>query len=86
MMQTTAWIDEKEIIHYFPIEELSWNPVRRFQQIFEVKSRWRASEIVPFVREISKNQSQVEVMLLKYSRISMIDGEKYYFARACAKS
>lgn len=61
--------DNDKMISYLDETMLSEQPLRRFQQLFALKSSWDVDDIEPFVNRINQKGIKVDKYLLKYCRV-----------------
>lgn len=68
---------------YFPCSSLPLDPGLRFNDLFLVKPRWKADELVPFLRDIAVDSKARDKLFLKWCRAtSDTDGVVWYTVRA----
>ncbi|KAG0042902.1 hypothetical protein BGZ83_012050, partial [Gryganskiella cystojenkinii] len=82
-------IDRKETIksiQYFSKSHLPNDPATRFTALFEVKSKWEAQEIRPFLRDLVLDEKKLDVLLLKHARsVKQPGGGVIYCSRVISK-
>ncbi|XP_074109105.1 sister chromatid cohesion protein DCC1 isoform X2 [Cotesia typhae] len=78
-----VWNAEKQRkdIVSFPESKLSSDVVKRFKELFEVKNKWTAEEIKPYLINMSSANLSVDFLLTKHTRSSMVKGIKYYSSK-----
>ncbi|XP_078046730.1 sister chromatid cohesion protein DCC1 [Augochlora pura] len=62
----------------FPEENLPKNIEERFNAIFKVKKKWTKTEIAPYIMNVTTDKLNVDVLLTKYARCTVVNGVKYY--------
>ncbi|KAF9316064.1 Sister chromatid cohesion protein DCC1 [Podila horticola] len=55
-------------IRYFSKDNLPNDPASRFAALFEIKAKWEAHEIRPFLRDLVLDEKKLDVLLLKHAR------------------
>ncbi|CAI5723151.1 unnamed protein product [Hyaloperonospora brassicae] len=70
-------------IVYFPEEELSPEPKKRFEQLFEMQEKWTIKQLEPFIKSLITPSTTQASLLLKHTRSSRQCGstEKLYSRR-----
>jgi sister chromatid cohesion protein DCC1 len=69
-------------LKYFASADLPPTPAERFGELFLAQTRWKKSDIVPFLRDIALDEKECEKLLLKYTRMIMdSDGIAWYTSR-----
>lgn len=71
---------EKEIIS-FPETDLPIDIDERFNKLFKAKKKWTAQEITPYITNLTTHKMNVNALLTKYARYSIINGIKYYSSK-----
>ncbi|KAK1126333.1 hypothetical protein K0M31_004960 [Melipona bicolor] len=71
---------EKEIVS-FPETDLSIDVDERFNKLFKAKKKWTVQEITPYIINLTTNKMNVNALLTKYARSSIVDGIKYYSSK-----
>jgi sister chromatid cohesion protein DCC1 len=56
-------------IMYFPKDSLSSDPKTRLQQLFKARSKWRKTDLLPFVQDLGEDK-ELNAIFLKYARES----------------
>jgi sister chromatid cohesion protein DCC1 len=70
-------------LQWFPRTDLPSDPLRRFNDLFLVRPKWKAEDMEPFLEDIAVDKKEREKFLLKFTRASTDDkGNRYYTARA----
>jgi sister chromatid cohesion protein DCC1 len=60
---------------------LPFSPKERLEQLFLVKRKWLAEDLIPFIEDMAENKKKLDVLLLKYARVSNSEGRVYYTSR-----
>ncbi|KAL2316370.1 Sister chromatid cohesion protein dcc1 [Schizosaccharomyces pombe] len=60
--------DTPNTIQYLSGDQLPREPSRRFQSLFQLKSKWLYEELWSFVKDLALSKSRVEALILKYGR------------------
>ena len=60
---------------------LPFSPKERLEQLFLVKRKWLADDLIPFIEDLAENKKKLDVLLLKYARVSNSEGRVYYTSR-----
>ncbi|KAF9361910.1 Sister chromatid cohesion protein DCC1 [Mortierella sp. NVP85] len=69
-------------IRYFSKSHLPIDPATRFTALFEIKNKWEAQEIRPFLRDLVLDDKKLDVMLIKHARSTkQPNGEVIYSSR-----
>ncbi|KAG0358470.1 Sister chromatid cohesion protein DCC1 [Podila minutissima] len=69
-------------IRYFSKQNLPNDPASRFAALFEIKPKWEAHEIRPFLRDLVLDEKKLDVLLLKHARSAkQPGGEVVYNSR-----
>lgn len=71
---------KKEVIA-FPESDLPKNTDERFNALFKGKDKWTVEEITPYILCLTTNKVNVNALLTKYARSSVINGIKYYSSK-----
>lgn len=71
---------EKEIIS-FPETDLPMDIDERFNKLFKAKKKWTVQEITPYITNLTTHKMNVNALLTKYARYSIINGIKYYSSK-----
>ncbi|XP_043802214.1 sister chromatid cohesion protein DCC1 [Apis laboriosa] len=53
----------------------------RFNELFKAKNKWTVQEITPYIINLTTNKMNVNALLTKYARCSIINGIKYYSSK-----
>ncbi|OAD46872.1 Sister chromatid cohesion protein DCC1 [Eufriesea mexicana] len=67
----------KEVVS-FTEADLSNDINERFNQLFKAKNKWTVQEITPYLINLTTHRMNVNALLTKYARCSVINGIKYY--------
>lgn len=68
---------------YFPCSSLPSDPGLRFNDIFLVKQRWKADELVPFLKDVAVDAKARDKLILNWCRATTdADGALWYTQRA----
>jgi len=58
------------------------DPATRFTALFEIKNKWEAQEIRPFLRDLVLDDKKLDVLLIKHARSTkQPNGEVIYSSR-----
>ncbi|KXS13395.1 hypothetical protein M427DRAFT_156679 [Gonapodya prolifera JEL478] len=68
-------------IHYISKDDLSLEPKDRFQELFARKQRWEEAELLPFIRDLAPDRKKLDVILLKFARVSRTGSTATYTTR-----
>uniref|UniRef100_M4B2Z3 Sister chromatid cohesion protein DCC1 n=1 Tax=Hyaloperonospora arabidopsidis (strain Emoy2) TaxID=559515 RepID=M4B2Z3_HYAAE len=70
-------------IVYFPEQELSPEPKKRFEQLFKMQEKWTIKQLEPFIKSLVTPSATQASLLLKHTRSSRHSGstEKLYSRR-----
>ncbi|XP_076174596.1 sister chromatid cohesion protein DCC1 [Ptiloglossa arizonensis] len=71
----------KKEIRSFSETDLSKNIIERFNELFKVKNKWTVEEITPYIKNLTTSKTNVNALLTKYTRCSVINGIKYYSSK-----
>ncbi|XP_003708453.1 sister chromatid cohesion protein DCC1 isoform X1 [Megachile rotundata] len=71
---------KKEVIA-FPETDLPKNTDERFNALFKAKDKWTVEEITPYILCLATSKINVNALLTKYARSSVINGIKYYSSK-----
>nr|XP_034174267.1 sister chromatid cohesion protein DCC1 isoform X1 [Osmia lignaria] len=71
---------KKEVVA-FPEIDLPKDTEERFNALFKAKDKWIVEEITPYILCLTTNQINVNALLTKYARCSVINGIKYYSSK-----
>ncbi|KAG0283774.1 hypothetical protein BGZ96_011846 [Linnemannia gamsii] len=58
----------QQYIRYFSKSQLPLDAAARFTALFEVKPKWDAPEIRPFLRDLVLDEKKLDILLLKHAR------------------
>ena len=62
-----AYLMEAGNITYFTTASLSKVPATRFQELFKMRSKWFAADLLPFIKDLGDNK-EIERMIMKFCR------------------
>ncbi|CAK9821068.1 Sister chromatid cohesion protein DCC1 [Anthophora plagiata] len=65
----------------FPEIDLPKNINERFNLLFKAKDKWTVQEISPYISKLATNKMNVNALLTKYARCSIVNGIKYYSSK-----
>ena len=71
----------QKVVKYFPEWKLTENVQERLASLFAIKEKWTMEEIAPFVEKLTAPKLNVNALLTKYSRVSMINGVKHFSSK-----
>ncbi|CAK9830357.1 Sister chromatid cohesion protein DCC1 [Anthophora retusa] len=71
---------KKEVV-VFPEIDLPKNINERFNHLFKTKDKWTVQEISPYISKLATNKMNVNALLTKYARCSIVNGIKYYSSK-----
>ncbi|XP_076655799.1 sister chromatid cohesion protein DCC1 [Halictus rubicundus] len=71
---------KKEVVSFLDAD-LSNNINERFNELFKMKDKWTMQEIAPYVSKFTTDKINVNALLTKYARCSMVNGVKYYSSK-----
>ena len=69
------------MLSYFPCAELPVDPAARFSDLFLRRARWKADDIVPYLRDIAVDSKDLDKLLLRYARALTDKDGIWYTAR-----
>ena len=81
MADTLDCLVDKKVVKYFPEWKLTENVQERLASLFAIKEKWTMEEIAPFVEKLTAPKLNVNALLTKYSRVSMINGVKHFSSK-----
>ncbi|KAL5006003.1 hypothetical protein ScPMuIL_017161 [Solemya velum] len=70
-----------EVIWYYPVEELPEEVADRFEALFKTREKWTREEIIPYIKDLATDKTDVGALLTKYARASMSNGIKMFNSR-----
>ncbi|XP_011496455.1 PREDICTED: sister chromatid cohesion protein DCC1 [Ceratosolen solmsi marchali] len=70
----------KEVVLY-PESNLPENINKRLHDLFKVKEKWTIQEITPYISKYVTRKQDVNAILTKYTRPSVVSGIRYYSAK-----
>ncbi|XP_076629058.1 sister chromatid cohesion protein DCC1 isoform X1 [Colletes latitarsis] len=70
----------KEVVS-FSETDLSNNINERFNELFKAKDKWTVQEITPYIVNLSTTKINVNTLLTKYARCSIVNNIKYYSSK-----
>ncbi|KAJ3010442.1 UNVERIFIED_CONTAM: hypothetical protein HDU68_002131 [Siphonaria sp. JEL0065] len=68
-------------IKYFPKSKLPPIAKDRLDQLFQVRRKWSSHDIMPYIKDLAENKKKLDLMLLKYTRLSKVGETVYYSSR-----
>ncbi|KAJ3142627.1 Sister chromatid cohesion protein DCC1 [Physocladia obscura] len=68
-------------IKYFPKSKLPAAAKERLEQLFHERRKWKATDIMPYIKDLAENSKKLDLILLKYGRVSKIGNIVYYTSR-----
>ncbi|XP_043529668.1 sister chromatid cohesion protein DCC1 isoform X2 [Frieseomelitta varia] len=71
----------EKVIVSFPETDLPIDVDERFNKLFKAKKKWTVQEITPYIINLTTNKMNVNALLTKYARSSIINGIKYYSSK-----
>lgn len=71
---------KKEVIS-FPEVDLPKNINERFNELFKVQDKWTIDEITPYILNLATSKMNVNALLTKHARCSLLNGTKYYSSK-----
>ena len=71
----------KPFVRYFPKNLLPLEPKQRFQDLFLIRKKWSKQDILPFIEELAPNTKALDVIILKYARLSKVGKQVYLTSR-----
>ncbi|RDB22606.1 Sister chromatid cohesion protein DCC1 [Hypsizygus marmoreus] len=74
--------NDSESLTYFPASSLPVDPARRFADLFLTRSRWKGTDISPFLADIAIDSKERDKLLLKFARATINTQGVWYTARA----
>ncbi|ORY06452.1 hypothetical protein K493DRAFT_251913 [Basidiobolus meristosporus CBS 931.73] len=77
---TEVAVNRERYITYFPSSSLPLDPAARFRQLFLLKPKWEAHEILPFISDLALGKKR-DALLLKYTRTVTNGGVTSYTSR-----
>ncbi|XP_067933347.1 sister chromatid cohesion protein DCC1-like [Watersipora subatra] len=72
---------EPAVMRYFPVEQLSEDVKKRFEELFGVKKSWTLQEITPYVKPLCVGKVTVSVLVMKNARSFNKAGTKYFTSK-----
>ncbi|ORX47534.1 hypothetical protein BCR36DRAFT_355504 [Piromyces finnis] len=73
--------NDKRLLKYFPMTELSHNIKQRLEELFYAKPKWKDSSLLPYLQDIESNKKIIDRALIKYARSSRVGKQTYYTSR-----
>lgn len=61
---------DERAIAYYPHHRLPQHPEQRLAALFDTKPRWKQSELVPFLKDTAHLYGGIDVVIVKFCRIS----------------
>ncbi|KZC09132.1 Sister chromatid cohesion protein DCC1 [Dufourea novaeangliae] len=71
---------KKEVVSFLETD-LPKTINERFNELFKAKDKWTVQEITPYVLNLATNKMNVNALLTKYARCSMVNGVKCYSSK-----
>ncbi|KAI9337564.1 sister chromatid cohesion protein Dcc1 [Obelidium mucronatum] len=68
-------------IKYFPKSKLPSIAKDRLEHLFQVRRKWASTDIMPYIQDLAENKKKLDLMLLKYARLSKVGETVYYSSR-----
>ncbi|TPX75021.1 hypothetical protein CcCBS67573_g03702 [Chytriomyces confervae] len=68
-------------IRYFPKSELPAPAKDRLEYLFSIRRKWTASDLMPYIDDLAENKKKLDLLLLKYTRMSKVGDTVFYSAR-----
>ncbi|KAI8613966.1 sister chromatid cohesion protein Dcc1 [Chytriomyces sp. MP71] len=57
------------------------SPKERLEYLFTIRRKWAANDIRPYIEDLAENKKKLDLLLLKYARLSRAGDIVYYSAR-----
>jgi len=73
--------NDKRLLKYFPMTELSHDIKQRLEELFYAKPKWKDSSLLPYLQDIESNKKIIDRALIKYARVSRVGKQIYYASR-----
>ncbi|ORX81970.1 hypothetical protein BCR32DRAFT_292942 [Anaeromyces robustus] len=73
--------NDKRLLKYFPMTELSHDIKQRLEELFYAKPKWKDSSLLPYLQDIESNKKIIDRALIKYARVSRVGKQIYYTSR-----
>ncbi|KAJ3228132.1 Sister chromatid cohesion protein DCC1 [Chytriomyces hyalinus] len=68
-------------IRYFPKSDLPAPAKDRLEYLFSVRRKWTTSDLMPYIDDLAENKKKLDLLLLKYTRMSKVGDTVFYSAR-----
>ncbi|KAK2721208.1 sister chromatid cohesion protein DCC1-like [Artemia franciscana] len=69
------------VIRFFPEYDLPEDVPQRFMALFAMKPKWTLEEITPYLIRLVSSSKDVNALLTKHSRASVVNGVRYFSAK-----
>ncbi|KAG4108214.1 hypothetical protein H8356DRAFT_1022876 [Neocallimastix lanati (nom. inval.)] len=79
--EETTFQNDKRLLKYFPMTELSHDMKQRLEELFYAKPKWKDSSLLPYLQDIESNKKVIDRALIKYARASRVGKQIYYTSR-----
>eukprot|EP00833_Pecoramyces_ruminatium_P016443 jgi/Orpsp1_1/1190475/evm.model.d7180000079234.1 len=73
--------NDKRLLKYFPMTELSHDIKQRLEELFYAKPKWKDSSLLPYLQDIESNKKIIDRALIKYARVSRVGKQVFYTSR-----
>lgn len=73
--------NDKRLLKYFPMTELSHDLKHRLEELFYAKPKWKVTNLLPYLQDIESNKKIIDRALIKYARASRVGKETFYTSR-----
>ncbi|ORY50485.1 hypothetical protein BCR33DRAFT_762792 [Rhizoclosmatium globosum] len=84
-LQGLYLLEENSAMHqeikYFPKSKLPPIAKDRLEQLFQVRRKWASADIMPYIQDLAENKKKLDLLLLKYTRLSKVGDQVYYSSR-----
>ncbi|KAI0305572.1 sister chromatid cohesion protein Dcc1 [Multifurca ochricompacta] len=70
------------LLSYLPCAELPTDPATRFADLFFIRARWKAEDIVPYLSDVAVDTKDLDKLMLKYARPLTDKDGLWYTTRA----
>ncbi|KAJ3290552.1 Sister chromatid cohesion protein DCC1 [Borealophlyctis nickersoniae] len=71
-------------IRYFPKSLLPMDAKQRFERLFHERRKWEYEDLLPYISDLAPNTKKLDAILLKYARMSKVEGKTFYSSRFAA--
>ncbi|GAB6028926.1 hypothetical protein CHUAL_004722 [Chamberlinius hualienensis] len=72
-----------QVISRLTVWDLPESIEERFVSLFQIRRKWRCEDIKPFIMDLTNDKHTVDSLLTKYSRISIVNNERFCNAKYC---